>query len=406
MNSFSPFQTAPQISRLFGQRFDNAHFGVFRYITSSGSQFPLLDLPSSIPTSDWSLFAHDGKAKIEMPEASKLLTQCYKECQLIHFNLNFLQFIVAEPSFHTSLNSRIDLDLLVNLYLTLSSGAVISSGGDVISFGKETIRKTLAYYLGEEYFLQSLFWIKIGMLRDARKTVEAEFVQKLTALPPFRHNKTEFKVSREQAERDIKIVTQEMEAQIDNFFAAKVNAHIFSMTYRSTGVVVAESEAEKLVDDPKVRAMLDVIVYAEGTGDDYGKIANGIVKKSPYYPELIGQKNVKITNFSRHPEISVDYGPKWTTAAGRYQFLYKTWKDVGGDNYDFSPRSQDIIAVKLMKRRKMIEPILKGNITEAINRGAPEWASFPMENGKSYHNQPVKKIEELLKIYNESIKKH
>lgn len=169
--------------------------------------------------------------------------------------------------------------------------------------------------------------------------------------------------------------------------------------------VTPNSPAEQLADDKRIRAMLDVIVYAEGTGNDYGKIANGVVKKSPYYPELIGQRNVRITNFSRHPEISVDYGPDWTTAAGRYQFLYKTWKDAGGDSYDFSPRSQDIIAVKLMLRRKMIEPLLKGNIRTAIHRGSPEWASLPMENGKSYHNQPVKKIEELEKIYNESIKK-
>ena len=240
MSDFSSNNT-PQISRRFGQRFDNAHFGVFQYITSSGLQFPLLDLPSSIPTASWSML--DG-SKTTMTEASKLLTQCYKECQLIYFNLKFFQFVVSEPSFRTMFANDIDLDLLANLYLSLSG--IAPSLNDVIWLRKETIRKTLAYYLGEGYFISSLYGIKTAILGDARKTVEAEFAQKLTALPPFRHNKTEFKVSREQAERDIKIVSRDMEMEIDKFFAAKVSSHVFSIIYTSTGVVAAKLTAELL----------------------------------------------------------------------------------------------------------------------------------------------------------------
>ncbi len=63
---------------------------------------------------------------------------------------------------------------------------------------------------------------------------------------------------------------------------------------------------------------------------------------------------------------------------------------------DFRPASQDIAAVKLMKQRRMISPLLKGDIAQAIHKGAPEWASLPTAKGGSYYGgQPAKSIEAL-----------
>ena len=150
--------------------------------------------------------------------------------------------------------------------------------------------------------------------------------------------------------------------------------------------------------------MLDVIVWAEGTGDDYGKIVNGIVKKSPYYPELVGKKNVSITDFSRFPDILVDVGRVWSSAAGRYQLTSDTWQDFGRG--DFSPRSQDTAAVRLMIKEGAVKPLLAGNVREAIFAcGKRRWASFPKnENGESIgakSGQKAKPLAELEAKYNE-----
>lgn len=239
----------------------------------------------------------------------------------------------------------------------------------------------------EENYRQRLAQVKFTTKRKLANGTEREFSLNLTT---------------KQVDDFIKLVKADVDKNhLDKFFQQPKQLMLEKSRFKEKVYT-----AEELVELPQTRAMLNVIVFAEGTGDDYGKIANGTVVKSPYYPDLVGKRNVSITNFSRHPEITVDYGPNLTTAAGRYQFLYKTRKGAGGDSYDFSPRSQDIIAVKLMMRRKMIEPLLKGNVRLAINRGAPEWASFPMANGQSYHKQPVKNIEILERVYNESLKKN
>ena len=73
---------------------------------------------------------------------------------------------------------------------------------------------------------------------------------------------------------------------------------------------------------------------------------------------------------------------------------------------DFSPRSQDIAAVKLMKQRKMIAFLLAGKIREAIINGSGEWASFPDENGKSQYGQPVKSFQELQQVYSQALESY
>lgn len=151
---------------------------------------------------------------------------------------------------------------------------------------------------------------------------------------------------------------------------------------KNAGFEEMNISSDVLVDDPRIKAMLDLINYAEGTGRDYGKIVNGIVMKSPYYPELIGKRDVSITDFSRFPEISVDYGANWSTAAGRYQITSDTWKEFG--RADFSPRSQDRAAVRIMNYEGVLEPLLSGNIRQAIFAAGKRWASFPLnEQGTS-----------------------
>lgn len=173
-----------------------------------------------------------------------------------------------------------------------------------------------------------------------------------------------------------------------------------------TRQLTADSPPEELVRDPRVRAMLDVLGYTEGTGDNYGRVVYGRVIRAPYNPELVGRRNVVIDDFSRHPNILVQVAPGLrSTAAGRYQFLKSTWDGLGMP--DFSPRSQDIAAVKLMQRRGMIEPLLRGDLSTAVFRGAPEWASLPTARGGSYYGgQPARTIEQIQARYSSSLARY
>src|SRR5258708_17299996 len=64
------------------------------------------------------------------------------------------------------------------------------------------------------------------------------------------------------------------------------------------------------LSDCRVRAMLDTIAWSEGTAGDadggYGRVVKGTVTNSRHNPsDLVGQQNVTITDFSRHPDLRV-----------------------------------------------------------------------------------------------------
>ncbi|NOT46489.1 MAG: peptidoglycan DD-metalloendopeptidase family protein [Acidobacteria bacterium] len=174
--------------------------------------------------------------------------------------------------------------------------------------------------------------------------------------------------------------------------------------------LTAKSRPEDLIRDPRVRAMLDTIAFAEGTrgNGDYSRVVNGRVigpydRSKPYDAGLVGKTNVRVTDLKNHPNLLVQVNPGLrSTAAGRYQFLSGTW--AGLNMPDFSPRSQDLAAIKLMQRRGMIEPLLRGDFAEAIHRGAPEWASLPTASGHSYYGQGGKTLSSLRSVYNTALR--
>jgi peptidoglycan hydrolase-like protein with peptidoglycan-binding domain/muramidase (phage lysozyme) len=176
--------------------------------------------------------------------------------------------------------------------------------------------------------------------------------------------------------------------------------------------VSADSSPPQFLKDPRVRAMLDVIGYAEGTGNNYGRVVFGRVvggsdRSAPYNHALVGKRNVVVRDFRRHPNLAVHWadGQPTSSAAGRYQFLYSTWK--GLNMPDFSPRSQDLAAIKLMQRRGMIEPLLRDDFAGAIHKGAPEWASLPTSRGGSYYGgQGAKTLNSLRGVYSKSLSRY
>lgn len=128
------------------------------------------------------------------------------------------------------------------------------------------------------------------------------------------------------------------------------------------------TQYDNLINNVKVRKMLDLIANAEGV--KYG------------YNTLFG--NQKIDSLTNHPNIKktfrqTDGKTNYTTAAGRYQFIKPTWdklvKQYGLS--DFSPQSQDIGAIALLAQNGSLPYVLKGDYQTAVKKSGGTWASLP-----------------------------
>src|SRR5207249_4184708 len=86
-----------------------------------------------------------------------------------------------------------------------------------------------------------------------------------------------------------------------------------------------------------------------------------------------------------------------STAAGRYQILARYFdaykKQLGLP--DFSPASQDAIAMQMVKECKALGDISAGRFADAVTKCASRWASLP---GATY-GQHVNKIAALQAAY-------
>lgn len=127
-------------------------------------------------------------------------------------------------------------------------------------------------------------------------------------------------------------------------------------------------------------AFLDMIAWSEGTlgrGDDgYNVLVGGSLFDS----------------YADHPRKLVDLpnlGIK-STAAGRYQLLaryFDAYKAQLGLP-DFSPASQDAIAIQQIRERRALEAIAAGDLAEAVRRCRNIWASLPGA-GYGQHEQKL-----------------
>ena len=149
----------------------------------------------------------------------------------------------------------------------------------------------------------------------------------------------------------------------------------------------------ELLKQPQVRALLNTIRYAEGTPGPSG------------YQTMFG--GGKFSDLSRHPDQVIRSGGYSSAAAGAYQFLPGTWKGIAGELglKKFGPEEQDIAALGLIERRGALQPFLSGaKFGTVMDKLAPEWASLPTAAGQSYYGQPVKKLGDLYKVYEEQKK--
>ncbi|HET8933610.1 MAG TPA: hypothetical protein VFN67_09230 [Polyangiales bacterium] len=114
------------------------------------------------------------------------------------------------------------------------------------------------------------------------------------------------------------------------------------------------------------RALLDTIAWAEGTRGR-GKDGYNVTFAYRYFDSC-----------EQHPNIKICEGSLCSTAAGRYQFLNKTYEGLNMEN--FWPQAQERGALELIKRRGVTLPAAALTATQfanALDRLSYEWASLP-----------------------------
>lgn len=120
-------------------------------------------------------------------------------------------------------------------------------------------------------------------------------------------------------------------------------------------------------------AFLSMIAHSEGTAEIGDRGYNCLVGSTPAKPVLF-------PSYADHPRIRVQLRPDlWSTAAGRYQILaryYDAYKDRLALN-DFSPASQDAIAIEMIREQHALPDILAGRFDAAVVKVANIWASLP-----------------------------
>jgi muramidase (phage lysozyme) len=123
---------------------------------------------------------------------------------------------------------------------------------------------------------------------------------------------------------------------------------------------------------------------------------NVLVGSTPKQPCLF-------KGYADHPRVLVRLSSTLSsTAAGRYQILARYF-----DAYkrilklpDFSPASQDAIAMQMIKERGALPDIDAGRFSAAVNKVSNIWASLPGPG--NVYGQHVNNIDHLQSAYIES----
>lgn len=146
--------------------------------------------------------------------------------------------------------------------------------------------------------------------------------------------------------------------------------------------------------------MLDLVAWSEGTS------TSSLTKNNGYDVNVSSVDGPSIfDNYAFHPfevkePVTIRLVPLLkSTAAGRYQLLLRYWlayKQQLGLK-DFSPLSQDIVAIQQMKERRAIAPLLAGDIDTVIGLLSSVWASLPGNN----YQQGGKTLQVLLNKWQE-----
>lgn len=151
------------------------------------------------------------------------------------------------------------------------------------------------------------------------------------------------------------------------------------------------------------KAFLDMVAFSEGTS------TNSLTKNNGYDVIVTGIDGPEIFDvyvdhpfaFGRPAKIIRHVPLLTSTASGRYQLLLRYWRAYKEmlNLPDFSPASQDAVALRQIKEQGACVHLESGDIAGAIRQCANIWASLP---GNDYnqggHDSAtlVAKYQELL----------
>lgn len=155
-------------------------------------------------------------------------------------------------------------------------------------------------------------------------------------------------------------------------------------------------------NDANVGAFLDMLAISE--------LGRAILAESDDgYNVIVGSlpgKLITFDDYSDHPnrlitvrEAKPGRPALKSTAAGRYQQLYRFWPHYKKllNLPDFGPESQDACAVQQLREQKAYNLIVAGQFEDAVSRCRNIWASLP---GAGY-GQHENKLADLRRAYEE-----
>ncbi|SOT39776.1 glycoside hydrolase family 24 protein [Burkholderia cenocepacia] len=125
-----------------------------------------------------------------------------------------------------------------------------------------------------------------------------------------------------------------------------------------------------------------------------------LAKSDDGYNVLVGSTPVRpllFSSYAAHPNVLNRQIPVPSTAAGRYQILYRWWRIYQARLKlpDFGPLSQDRYALQQLRERGALPLIDAGRFREAVAKVSNVWASLP---GAGY-GQHENDIDRLLAAY-------
>jgi muramidase (phage lysozyme) len=152
--------------------------------------------------------------------------------------------------------------------------------------------------------------------------------------------------------------------------------------------------------DPSLKCFLDLTAWSEGTStssitqnDGYDVIVTGIDG-----PSVFSSYTDHPFASGRAPVVVRATPPLTSTASGRYQILLHWWGvyKIRLSLPDFSPASQDAVAIQQITERGVVPMLEAGDIQQAIAVCSGIWASLP---GNDYAQPGGRTMPVLLAQY-------
>lgn len=160
-----------------------------------------------------------------------------------------------------------------------------------------------------------------------------------------------------------------------------------------------EDRYKRLSVDRNSLAFLDMLAWAEGTStspgtamDGYDVIVTGIDRKPEVFKDFTDHPFAK-----GRPSKVINSKGLTSNASGRYQQMLKDWPHYKAllKLPDFSPISQDLLALQHIRECRALPDVVAGRIETAIAKCRNIWASLP---GAGY-GQHERKLDDLIAHY-------